>query len=99
MAQDRISKKIRLSINITQSQLARDAGVAVKTIYRMEKGGNISIDTFIRLLIAIGIQQNLEVLLPDPSVRLIDRIKQKNYFSLWSSYIRHYGYNGRYRYL
>ena len=71
-------EKIRLSRNITQSQLAGEAGVSVKTIYRMEKGEGISLDTFIRILTALGIQQNLEILLPDTSVRPIDRIKNEN---------------------
>ena len=71
-------EKIRLSRNITQSQLAGEAGVSVKTIYRMEKGEGISLDTFIRILTALGIQKNLEILLPDPSVQPIDRIKNEN---------------------
>ena len=67
-------EKIRLSKNITQLQLAKEAGVSTRTIGRLEKGQGISVDTFIRVLIALGIQQNLEILLPDPSVRPIERI-------------------------
>jgi len=67
-------EKIRLSRNITQSQLANEAGVSVRTIGRFEKGMGVSLDTFIRILIALRIQQNLDVLLPDPDIRPIDRI-------------------------
>jgi transcriptional regulator with XRE-family HTH domain len=71
-------EQIRLSRNITQSELAKEAGVSVRTIIRMEKGEGISLNTFIRVLTALNIQQNLELLLPDPSVQPIERVKNDN---------------------
>jgi putative transcriptional regulator len=65
---------IRLSRNITQVQLAEEAGVSPRTIGRLEKGQGVSLDTFIRTMMALGIQQSLEALLPDPSVRPIERV-------------------------
>lgn len=67
-------ENIRLSRNMTQMQLAKEAGVSPRTIGRLAKGQGVSVDTFIRVLTALGIQQNLEALLPDPSVRPIERI-------------------------
>ena len=67
-------ESIRLSRNITQAQLAEEAGVSSKTIFRLEKGQGVSMDTFIRILIALGIQQSLQGLLPDPTVRPIERV-------------------------
>jgi putative transcriptional regulator len=67
-------ESIRLSRNITQEQLANEAGVSPRTIGRLEKGQGVSMDTFIRVMIALRIQQNLEALLPDPTVRPIERI-------------------------
>ena len=67
-------ESIRLSRNITQAQLAEEAGVSPRTIGRLEKGQGVSLDTFIRIMMALNIQQNLEALLPDPSVRPIERI-------------------------
>ncbi len=67
-------ESIRISRNITQVQLAMTAGVSPRTIGRLEKGQGVSMDTFIRVLTALGIQQNLEVLLPDPTVRPIERV-------------------------
>jgi len=67
-------ESIRLSRNMTQTQLAQEAGVSLRTIGRLEKGQGVSVDTFVRVLIALGIQQNLEALLPDPAVRPIERI-------------------------
>jgi transcriptional regulator with XRE-family HTH domain len=65
---------IRLSRNMTQRQLAAQAGVSLRTIGRLEKGEGVSLDTFIRVLTALRLQQNLEGLLPDPSVRPIERV-------------------------
>lgn len=70
-------ENIRLSRNITQRKLAAEAGVSQRTIARLEKGEGVSLDTFIRILIALGLQQNLETLLPDPTVRPVDRITLK----------------------
>ncbi len=67
-------ESIRLSRNITQAQLAEEAGVSPRTIGRLEKGQGVSMDTFIRIMIALNIQQNLEALLPDPTVRPIERV-------------------------
>jgi putative transcriptional regulator len=67
-------ESIRLSRNITQAQLAEEAGVSVRTIGRLEKGQGVSMDTFIRIMMALSIQQNLETLLPDPAVRPIERV-------------------------
>lgn len=67
-------ESIRLSRNMTQEQLAEEAGLSPRTIGRMEKGKGVSLDTFIRVMIALRTQQNLEALLPDPTVRPIERV-------------------------
>jgi transcriptional regulator with XRE-family HTH domain len=81
-------RQIRLSRNVTQAQLAREAGVSPGTISNMERGQGVSpgtisnmergqgvsLDTFLRVLIALGVQQNLQVLLPDISIRPMERI-------------------------
>lgn len=70
-------ENIRLARNITQAELANDAGVSLRTMVRLENGKGVSLDTFVRVLIALGIQQNLETLLPDPSIRPIERVNLK----------------------
>ena len=67
-------EEIRLSRNMTQEHMAAEAGVSLRTVGRLEKGQGVSMDTFIRVLKALRIQQNLEALLPDLSVRPIERI-------------------------
>ncbi|MGF1529584.1 MAG: helix-turn-helix transcriptional regulator [Candidatus Competibacterales bacterium] len=68
---------IRLARNMTQSQLAQQAGVSTRTIHRLERGEGVSLNTFIRVLSALGIQQNLANLLPDPTVRPVERVTQR----------------------
>jgi len=75
-------EKVRLSRNITQKQLAEEAGVSRRTIGRMEKGEGVSLNTFIRVMSALDIVQNLEILLPDPSlqpVKLINKTQKQRY--------------------
>ncbi len=69
-------QKIRLARNITQLELAKNAGIGLRTIKRMEKGQGVSLDTFLRVMIALGLQGNLQTLLPDPSVRPVERVSQ-----------------------
>ena len=68
-------EEVRLSRNITQRQLAKMAGISEKTIRRFEAGEGVSLDTFIRILSALNLQENLKLLIPDASVRPLDRAK------------------------
>ncbi len=68
-------ENIRLSRNMTQLQLAAEAGVSLRTIGRLEKGLGVSLETFIRVLTALGLQQRLESMLPDPKVRPFERLR------------------------
>ena len=69
--------ELRLSRNITQRDLASAAGIGLSTMRRVEGGEGISLDTFVRVLIGLGIQTNLTALVPDPAVRPVERVKNK----------------------
>lgn len=71
---ERLSK-IRLSRNLTQAQLATESGTSVRTIIRLEGGQGATLDTMIRVLLALRLESNLAAFLPDPSVRPIERVK------------------------
>jgi transcriptional regulator with XRE-family HTH domain len=68
---------VRLAANVSQAQLAAEAGVSRRTITRLENGGGVSLDTLIRVMRALDIADRLDALLPDPNVRPIDRIRLK----------------------
>ncbi|MCC6914799.1 MAG: helix-turn-helix transcriptional regulator [Rhodospirillaceae bacterium] len=72
---ERLSK-IRLSRNLTQASLAQDAGASVSSIKRLEAGENVSLDTFVRVLMALDLTEHLSAFLPDPEVRPIERVKR-----------------------
>ena len=67
--------QLRLSRNIKQSELARDAGVSERTLRRLESGKGATLDSFIRILIALKLQRNMSLLVPDPSIRPIERVR------------------------
>ena len=68
---------LRLARNVSQSTLAEEAGVSRRTITRLEHGDGTSLDTLIRVMRALGIADRLDVLLPDPAVRPVERVRLK----------------------
>jgi len=68
-------EKIRLSLNISQAALAKQAGVSRSTVTRLARGQNISVDSFVRILQALDLTDHLAALLPNPDVRPVERIR------------------------
>ena len=68
-------ERLRLSRNITQSDLAQDAGVSLRTLRRLESGEGATLDSFIRILAALKLQQNMDLLIPNPRIRPIERVR------------------------
>lgn len=68
-------RAIRLGRMITQQRLAELAGVRLNTIHRLENGRGVSLDTFIRVLTALGLQGDLENLLPDADIHPLERVQ------------------------
>jgi len=60
-------KEYRLRANMTQKEVAEQAGVTVTTIHRFENGAanNVSLGTFFLLLKAVGMIDNIGKLLPE----------------------------------
>lgn len=69
-------EEIRLSRNISQADLAKEAGVSRSTITRLATPGKgVSLDSFIRLMLALGLGDQLAGLLPDPRIRPVERAR------------------------
>jgi putative transcriptional regulator len=68
---------IRLSKNISQAELARQAGVSRSTMTRIADGQGISLDSFIRVAKALGLADHLAALLPDPGVRPVELVSRE----------------------
>lgn len=69
--------RIRLSRNLAQTSLAREAGASVRSIKRLEAGENVSLDTLIRVLGALNLGDRLSRALPDPDIRPIERVRHE----------------------
>jgi len=77
---DRLSR-LRLQRNLTQAQLAREAGVSKRTLIRLESGESSQVTNLIRVLRALGLLGHLDALvpppLPSPMAQLRSRAKER----------------------
>ncbi|MCP4165924.1 MAG: helix-turn-helix transcriptional regulator [Chloroflexi bacterium] len=70
-------ERLRLSRNITQADLAKQAGIGIRTLRRLEAGEGGTLDTFFRILSALKLDGNVELVIPDPAIRPIERVRMK----------------------
>ena len=69
--------RVRLARNITQKALARDAGVGLRTLRRLEKGQSSTLDTFLRVAIALDLTGELLSALPSQTISPIERLSSR----------------------
>lgn len=62
-------KHTRIAINLTQKELAERAGIAQRTVERIENGENIKIENILNVLRAMQLLQNIENLIPEQRLR------------------------------
>jgi transcriptional regulator with XRE-family HTH domain len=65
----------RLERNLTQAALAAEAGVGVATLERLESGRATRLDTFVRVLRALGLVEALDRAVPAPLASPIEQLK------------------------
>lgn len=65
----------RLNMNMTQEQLAEQAGLHVQTIKKFEAGKSPTLLTFIQVLRAFGDLQYLDQFMPPPGISPVDLLK------------------------
>lgn len=73
---DRLARH-RLDRNLTQAQLAREAGVSKRTVVRLEKGESSQVTNLVRVLRALGLLTNLDGLVPAPLVSPLAQLKSR----------------------
>ena len=54
----------RLELNLTQAQVAHEAGIGKRTLERIEAGASTQLTNFLRLLRALDLYDRLDLLLP-----------------------------------
>ena len=73
---DRLSR-LRLQRNLTQAQLAREAGVSKRTLIRLESGESIQVTNLIRVVRALGLLGNLDAFVPPPLSSPIAQLRSR----------------------
>jgi transcriptional regulator with XRE-family HTH domain len=68
-------ERTRLERNLTQRELAREAGVERKAVQRIEAGESVKLTSFLRVLRALGLVEGLERLVPEPLASPIELLK------------------------
>ena len=68
---------IRLSRNITQKTLAEEAGIGLRTLRRLESGASSTLDSFLRVAIALGLAEGLLAAIPSRDIRPIERVSAR----------------------
>ncbi|MBR3844418.1 MAG: helix-turn-helix transcriptional regulator [Clostridia bacterium] len=58
-------KQYRISLNITQNELAKKCGISTSTVVRMENGDDPKLSNVIKILSVFGLLENLNILIPE----------------------------------
>ncbi len=58
-------KQYRISLNITQMDLADKCRTSVSTVVRIENGVDSKFSSYMKILNALGLMQNLDILIPE----------------------------------
>lgn len=68
---------LRLARNLTQQQVADQAGVGLRTVQRLELGAVATqFSGLIRVCRVLGLVENLETFIPEPAVSPMAQLKQ-----------------------
>jgi transcriptional regulator with XRE-family HTH domain len=67
----------RLERNVSQEQLAREAGVSKSTVERLEAGHEVRLARFVRVLRALGLLERLDAMIPEPLPSPVERLKMR----------------------
>lgn len=69
----------RIDLNLTQADLAEKAGVAKRTIERLESGQSATqLSGFLRVCRALGLLEQLSAFIPEPSPSPMAQLKLKS---------------------
>lgn len=58
-------KQYRISLNITQNELADKCGISASTVVRIENGEDSIFSNYIKILSSLGLTQNMDILIPE----------------------------------
>ncbi|MCH8057458.1 MAG: helix-turn-helix transcriptional regulator [Proteobacteria bacterium] len=67
--------RYRLNKNLTQGALAKEAGVSLPTVQRIEYGHSTQAVNLFRILRVLGLLVNLEALIPEQAISPIQQVR------------------------
>jgi len=67
----------RLNRNLTQEDLANEAGISLRTLVRIEQGYPAQMTSIVRLLRILRLLMNMEALIPEPPVSPVQQLKME----------------------
>jgi transcriptional regulator with XRE-family HTH domain len=70
-------QRTRLNRNVTQPELAQRAGVSRRALQNLEAGASTTLSTFIRVLRALGVLDQVDAFLPVPGYSPVQLAKLK----------------------
>ena len=74
-------KQYRVNAGVSQKDLESESGVSIRSISRLEQGASIQLESLIKILSALNLEGNIDLLIPDqtkrPSFYLNDKNKPK----------------------
>ena len=62
-------KVYRIMKNLSQQDLSDKTGVSKKSISRLEQGESVQVETLFKVLVALGLGENIDLLVPDQTKR------------------------------
>lgn len=62
-------KSYRIMKEMSQQELADRSGVSKRSISRLEQGETVQVDSLFKVLMALGLGENIELLVPDQTKR------------------------------
>ena len=67
----------RLELKVTQADLSEKAGVGKHTLERLESGESTQLSNFIRILRALDLLENINIAIPEVTIKPVEYIKHK----------------------
>ena len=58
-------KQYRISLNITQMDLAHKCGTSISTVVRIEHGVDSKLSNYLKIMNALSLIQNVDILIPE----------------------------------
>lgn len=81
--------RYRLDLQLTQANVAEQAGIAKRTLERIEAGSSAQMSSIIRILRVLDLFSGLDGLIPSPEPRPMDLLKRKGKIRQRASSRRH----------